>query len=1299
MNAISIKNQIDQIKKTISQIMLKDQFAARRNIQSIQSRLKASKPVDELLVKLQKQVDRSAQQLQARLQNKPLTSYPDELPVSQKRDEIIAAIEKNQVIIICGETGSGKTTQLPKMCLDAGLGIRGIIGHTQPRRLAARSVANRIAEELKTQTGNAVGYKVRFSDALNDNSLIKLMTDGILLSETHHDPFLNQYDCIIIDEAHERSLNIDFLMGYLKRLILKRRDLKIIITSATIDPQRFAKHFNNAPVIEVSGRTFPVEVEYRNTENEDGETRDLSLAIADCVDEITHSKHNDNYGDILVFLSGERDIREAADYLSKQNLHSTEILPLLARLSATEQNKIFKPSGGKRRIILSTNVAETSLTVPGIKYVIDSGLARISRYSWRSKIQRLPIERISQASANQRKGRCGRISAGICYRLYSEDDFNLRSEFTEPEIQRTNLAAVILQMENMQLGHVEDFPFVEPPDSRLISDGYKLLFELGAINQQHKITSTGKKLARLPIDPKLGRILIESEKESCLTETLIIVSALAVQDPRERPLNKQQAADEAHKKFTDKRSDFISWINIWNKYHTAKNELSSNKLRKWCKDNFISWLRMREWLDTHRQIKKMLNELKLKFNSNEANYDQIHRALITGFLSQIGFKEEGHEYQGCRQRKFHIFPGSGLFNHGPKWVVASDIVETQKVYARHLAKIDPQWVADKAGHLIKHHYTEAHWEKKSAQVAATRKSTLFGLLINPGTKVNYGPVKPQEAREIFIRCALVQGDFDCRHVFYKKNRQLIEEIETLEAKSRRQDILIDDNDLYNFYDQHLGSDIYSGPQLNKWVKNNNADILVLNIDDLMKQDANHVSEDLFPDNIVINDIRFPLEYHFDPSHHCDGISLITPVAALPSLNTTSCDWLVPGLLLEKMTELIRSLPKQLRKNFVPAPNFAELCFDELTPGSTSLTTAMSAHLKKITGTEIPYDNWQEDKIADYLRFNFKVISANGKTLSQSRDLNSLQQKFLDFTDNSQPETVSNNIEQVNVDYSILDEIPESIEINNHGIAMKAYPVLVAGKKIDGKKQVDLRIIHSKHEAQKKHYVGLRQLFLNALSQPVKHLKVTLSKQQNLCAKYINIGNCEQLKTQIICRIIDELFTHHLPKTKSEFESLLNNRQHMDEKATALISQLSDILNTFHELRKKLKNPPLNWLDAMSDIQDQLNNLLHKNFVLETHADNLKNFSRYLKAIDKRLEKIQSNPERDRKARIEISTLWGEYTKRAQTLSKNNQHSEQLEQYRWMLEEYRISLFAQEIKTLMPISAKRLKKAWNEISDA
>jgi len=1282
--------QLSKLEKSFRQCLLKDRFPFKRKLQTIRGNIKNKKPVDKAIESLSIAVEKSLKICQSRKQNKPVTTYPEELPVSQKRDDIIQAIHDNQVIVICGETGSGKTTQLPKMCLDAGLGIYGLIGHTQPRRLAARSVATRIAEELKTEMGAAIGYKVRFTDTLGDNSLIKLMTDGILLSEIHHDPFLNKYDCIIVDEAHERSLNIDFLLGYLKQLTLKRSDLKIIITSATIDPQRFAKHFNDAPIIEVSGRTYPVEVEYRDPQNDKQQAIDMPVAIGHCVDEISRIDR----GDILVFLSGERDIRETADYLSKQNLQHTEILPLLARLSASEQNKIFNRSS-KRRIILATNVAETSLTVPGIKYVIDTGLARISRYSWRSKIQRLPIEAISQASANQRKGRCGRVSAGICYRLYAEDDFKLREEFTAPEIQRTNLAAVILQMENMQLGHVEDFPFVEPPDSRLVNDGYKLLHELGAINSKNKVTKIGKQLSRLPVDPKLGRILIEANKEHCLNEALIIVSALAVQDPKERPLEKKQSADEAHKKFTDQRSDFMSWVNIWNTYHANKAELSANKLRKWCKTNFISWMRMREWIDTHRQIKKMLDELKFKFNTNEASYAAIHRALLTGFLSQIGFKDEGHEYQACRQRKFHIFPGSGLFNKGPKWVITSEIVETQKVYARNVAKIEPEWIAEKAAHLIKHSYTQAHWEKKSSQVAAIRKTTLFGLLINPGTKINYGPVNPKESREIFIRSALAQGDFVCSHDFYKHNQKLVKDIEGLEAKSRRQDILVDENDIYDFYDARLPGDIYSGAQLNRWVKNNDTSKLMLSAEDLMKKTTEHISEHLFPDSLSINSIQFPLEYHFDPSNHCDGITLIVPAAGLASLDSKICDWLVPGMLQEKMTELIRSLPKQLRKNFVPAPNFAEACADALNVGENTLTNAMSGHLRKMTGTEIPYDAWNETSLPDYLFFNYRVISADGKKLKESRDLAALQQEFSSFIDDRADTNQTHDLEQDNVDASILDELPDEIEINNHGIVIKAYPVLVT----DGS-QVNVRIINSADLAQTKHYAGLRQLFMIALSPQIKNLKSSLKDIQNQCMKYTGIGTCEQLKSQLIQRLIDQLFTQHEPKSSTEFKSILeDNRANMLNTLQEMRKQLSDILDIYQRLQKQLKRPPLHWLDAMSDVQDQLNHLLHKNFIATTRQENYIQLPRYLKAIEKRLEKIQGNPARDRKARVEISSLWSEYKKRAAALDKQQRHSSQLEAYRWMLEEYRISLFAQEVKTLMPVSAKRLKKAWSEISDA
>ncbi|MDH5767134.1 MAG: ATP-dependent RNA helicase HrpA, partial [Gammaproteobacteria bacterium] len=750
-------------------------------------------------------------------------------------------------------------------------------------------------------------------------------------------------------------------------------------------------------------------------------------------------------GDILVFLTGERDIRDTTDFLRKAQLHNTEILPLLARLSSQEQNKIFH-SSSQRRIILATNVAETSLTVPGIKYVIDTGYARISRYSWRSKMQRLPIEKISQASANQRQGRCGRVSSGICIRLYAEDDFNSRPLFTEPEIQRTNLAAVILQMENMRLGHVEEFPFIEPPDSRLIKDGYKLLFELGAIDNKHQLTTIGKKLSRLPVDPKLARILIEAESESAVNEIIVICSALAIQDPRERPMDKQQAADQSHQHFLDNRSDFISYLNLWQAFTQQKEKLSGNKLRQWCKQHFISWMRMREWQDTQQQIRTMLRDLKIKFNQQEADYAAIHRSLLSGLLSNIGFKDEEQNYLGTRNRKFSIFPGSGLFRKGPKWLLAAEIVETSRVYARTVAKIDVQWIEDKSKHLVKHSYSHPHWEKKSGQVSADQKTTLNGLIINPKRKVNYGPIKPVEAREIFIRSALVQGDFHCNAEFFKHNRSLIDELESLEAKSRRQDILVDDSTLFDFYDQHLPENIYNAPAFNHWLKQQlekHPKILFLQRDDLMQHDAAHITDNQFPDALEMNGSFYPLEYHFNPSHQRDGITLITPAAGLATINSQRCEWLVPGMLLEKITQLIRSLPKNLRKNFIPAPDFAQACVESLVADNVSLTSAVASQLKKMTGVDIPYDAWRVDQLEPHLLMNFRLIDQQGETLEESRDLNQLTDQHHDdhvHTETARP--VKHSLEQDNVDADILGQIPDTVEIKLHGVSLQAYPCLV-----------------------------------------------------------------------------------------------------------------------------------------------------------------------------------------------------------------------------------------------------------------
>jgi ATP-dependent helicase HrpA len=1280
---------MQSLNKQLKKCMLRDVFRFRRRLQKI----KQAKSVDkqahaQKVAQLTKEINQSIASAESRKQNLPVITYPEALPIAQKSDLIKKTILENQVTILCGETGSGKTTQLPKICLDIGLGIRGKIAHTQPRRLAARAVSLRIAEELNTELGNEVGFKVRFSDKSNDKSYIKLMTDGILLAECNHDPFLNQYDTIIIDEAHERSLNIDFLLGYLKRLIKKRKDLKIIITSATIDPDRFSKHFNNAPVINVTGRTYPVEVRYRPYQSAESETnRSLQDGIIDAVNELSKIDR----GDILVFLSGERDIRETADALAEEvhnrALDNTEVLPLLARLSNAEQNRIFHPSN-KRRIVLATNVAETSLTVPGIKYVIDSGVARISRYSWRSKIQRLPIEKISQASANQRKGRCGRVSEGVCIRLYDEDDFNLRDEFTEPEIQRTNLAAVILQMENLRLGHIDDFPFVEPPEDRLINDGYKLLFELGAIDEFHKITKIGKHLGHFPIDPKLARILLQAKNENALSEVLIIVSALATQDPRERPLDKQQVADEKHVTFKDKVSDFVFYINLWNAYHSEKKVLSGNQLRKWCKKNFISWMRMREWIDTFNQIKRMLSSLKLSLNTTAASYDQIHRSLLIGLLANIGFKDEGKEFLGARNKKFNVFPGSVLFKSPPKWIVAAEIVETSRVYARINAKIDVTWIEEKAKHLLKYFYSNPHWEKKRSFVVASEQSTLYGLIIHTDKKVNYGRINPVEAKEIFIRSALVEGDFESKAGFYLHNQQLLKELEKLEAKSRRRDIIVDENVLYDFYELHLPDNVFSGQTLDKWLRNHpdEAKALFLSSEDLMSDDATLVSDTAFPDFLEMNGSRFPIEYHFDPRNHCDGITLITPAAGLNAINPQRCEWLIPGLLHEKIIALIKSLPKQLRKNFVPAPNFAEACLQALEPSDTALCTAVASHLKKMTGVQIPYDAWNTKNISQHLLMNFRVVSQNHGVIEEGRDLQFIKDSlsgFIEETSELKPEAGSEvgtdtNYNQDNVGPGILDTLAEAVELNLQGITIKVYPALVK----DGKR-VNLRALDSKKVAASETHQALRQLFINALPEQIKQLKTSIPDIQNLCLKYTDFGRCDDLKLDVINRTIDDVFLYENIRTESEFNARLEKgKSELHEKAKQWSRLISNILDEYRAIKKIMKKPSLSQLDTLTDIQLQLNHLF-----------------RYLMAINKRFDKSKTNAIRDRQLRLEFSSLWDEYIKRQASLKKQHIDSQQLDHYRWMLEEYRVSLFAQELKTKFPVSEKRLKKYWNELSDA
>jgi ATP-dependent helicase HrpA len=1295
--------------------MLKDVQRFRRQLKKIQQKqpcVKAGKPVSgksgadskSSYEKLSKEIEKSISIAQKRREQLPVISYPAELPIAQKQELIKETISNNQVTILCGETGSGKTTQLPKICLDLGLGVRGKIGHTQPRRLAARAVSQRIAEELGTELGEEVGYKVRFSDQSGSRSYIKLMTDGILLAECNHDAFLNEYDTIIIDEAHERSLNIDFLLGYLKRLIKKRKDLKIIITSATIDPDRFSRHFGDAPVINVSGRTYPVEVLYRPYLNPDDNKKDLQQAIIDAVLELSRIDR----GDILVFLSGERDIRETADALNrvKDNrlMSNTEVLPLLARLSSAEQNRIFHTSNS-RRIILSTNVAETSLTVPGIRYVIDSGLARISRYSWRSKIQRLPIEKISQASADQRKGRCGRVANGICIRLYDEEDFQLREEFTEPEIRRTNLAAVILQMENLKLGHIDDFPFVEPPEERLINDGYKLLQELDAITgnkyEGYRLTKIGRMLARLPIDPKLSRMLIEAGRENVLSDVLIIVSALAVQDPRDRPMDKQQAADEKHAAFRDKDSDFVFYLNLWAAYHDEKQQLSGNQLRKWCRQNFISWMRMREWLDTHRQIKNMVSELGLKLSNQPASYEQVHRSLLSGLLANIGCKKEAKEFIGARNRTFKVFPGSALFKKPPAWIVSSEIVETSQVYARNNARIDVQWLESIAGHLLKHHYKNPHWEKKRSQVVASRQSTLYGLIVIPDRKVNYARIDAVMAREIFIRSALVDGDYESTMDFYTHNRQLVSELEAQEAKSRRRDIVVDAEDLFQFYEKRLPADINSGPSLEKLLRQHpeRGAELHLRKHDLIRDDATFVSDSLFPDTLEINGSIFPVEYHFDPNHHCDGVTLVAPLVAIDAINPQRCEWLIPGLLVEKITALIRSLPKSIRKNFVPAPNFAEACAEALQPSDVALSTSVANQLRKMTGVQIPYDAWNLQAIDQHLLMNFRIIDADDRVLKEGRDLASIRQGLSGYEDPSntgdKPSEQTTAFGEDDVGPEIIGTLDEVVELKLQGVTIKAYPALVK----DGK-SIHLRALEDSARAHRETCDALRQMIMNALPEQIKHLKKIIDGHKNLCLKYSDFGNGEQLKRAIISSVVDEVFHPDRIESESDFlSSLEKGKAQLQDETERRCRQLAEILDEYRAIRKKIKSPQLKLLDTVSDIQQQLNHLFPENFLCNIEQQWLRHYPRYLSGISKRLEKAESNPVRDRALRHDFSSLWQEYEKRQRVHSEQGLVSAQLEHYRWLLEEYRISLFAQELKTAIPVSEKRLKKFWDDIADA
>ncbi|MBY6016231.1 ATP-dependent RNA helicase HrpA [Halomonas denitrificans] len=1275
--------------------MQADAAAIRRRLSGMK-KIKDKTKQAKLTEQLQTLMADSQARVALRAQNAPKVRYPD-LPVSDKRDEIAEAIANHQVVIVAGETGSGKTTQLPKICLELGRGQRGLIGHTQPRRLAARAVATRVAEELESPLGQHVGFKVRFADQSSPDSYVKLMTDGILLAEIQHDRWLDQYDTLIIDEAHERSLNIDFILGYLKQLLPKRPDLKLIITSATIDVARFSHHFDAAPIIEVSGRTFPVEQRYLPLVQEEGPDLDLMEGIFAAVDELC----DEGPGDILIFMNGEREIRDAADALNRRNLRDTEVLPLYARLSHAEQARIFAPHGG-RRIVLATNVAETSLTVPGIKYVIDPGTARISRYSYRTKVQRLPIEAISQASANQRAGRCGRVSEGICIRLYSQEDFESRPAFTDPEILRTNLGSVILQMLALGLGDIAAFPFIQPPDSRHIKDGMTLLEELAAITVSKglpKMTPLGRQLARLPIDPRLARMVIEAQKQGCVHEVMVIAAALSIQDPRERPIERQQAADEKHARFADKGSDFIAFLNLWDYLKAQQKALSGNQFRRQCKAEFLNYLRVREWQDLYSQLRQSLSDLDIRLTIGErAGDDQIHRALLAGLLSHIGMKEaEGH-FKGARNTKFFVFPGSQLAKKPPKWLMAAELTETSRLFARTVAKFDPEWVEPLAQHLIKRSHSEPHWEKKPGSVVAYEQVSLYGVVVVPRRKVQYGPVNAVEAREIFIREALVTGELGLNEKFLQSNLALIDEVQALEHKSRRRDILVDEQTLFAFYDERIPEGIYTRQRFQGWWSKERRiqpDRLDLSKSDLMKRDADHVGEQDYPDHWSQGGITLPLSYQFEPGAEDDGVSLHLPIALLNQVEPEGFDYLVPGLRHDLLVALIKTLPKPLRRNFVPAPNYASAALNAITPFEMPLLEALCKQLLRMTGTRVSPEDFDLSALDKHLVFNFKVEDDNGKLIAEGRDLLALKQQLKGQMKQVIAKVADSGIEQSGLTDWTLGDLPKSYEQKRGAYAVKAYPALV-----DEGESVGIKLFDAEDKAARANRVGLRKLLLINVPSPVKYLQQKLPNKSKLAMYFNPFGRVDLLINDCIDAGIDKLLAEHKLNVtnKAEFEAAREViRAELNDTVVGIAVQVERVLTSWGGIRKKLKGKiSLEIAFAMSDIQAQLDRLVYKGFVADTGWDRLDDLNRYLKGVERRLEKLPVDPHRDKLHLLKVQKVEQAYQAALNKVPKGQSVPEGLTAVRWLLEEYRISCFAQALGTKVPISDKRILNALEEL---
>ncbi|WP_372452562.1 ATP-dependent RNA helicase HrpA [Pseudonocardia nigra] len=1309
---------VAELAQRLPHLPLRDEHRLARRLDTAR-RTRDGAARGKALASIAAAADTGERRVAARRAAVPAISYPEALPVSARREDIAAAIRDHQVVIVAGETGSGKTTQIPKICLELGRGVRGTIGHTQPRRLAARTVASRIADELGTELGDVVGWKVRFTDQVGDNTLVKLMTDGILLAELTGDRMLRQYDTLIIDEAHERSLNIDFILGYLTRLLPKRPDLKVVITSATIDPERFADHFAHAlgtpvPIVEVSGRSYPVEIRYRPIVDLDDPDHDPDRDQLDAIGDAVAELQREGDGDILVFLPGEREIRDTADALTKRNFPRTEVLPLYARLSTAEQQRVFAPHPG-RRVVLATNVAETSLTVPGIRYVVDPGTARISRYSRRLKVQRLPIEKVSQASANQRAGRCGRVADGICIRLYSEDDFDARPEFTDPEILRTNLASVILQMISLDLGELTEFPFVERPDARAVGDGLALLQELGALEGKHRLTAVGRALASLPVDPRLGRMLVEADRTGCLREVLVITAALSVQDPRERPTEQRQAADEKHARFAEDGSDFLAFLNLWRYVGEQREALTGNRFRRLLREEFLHYLRIREWQDLHAQLRQAARNAGMTPNDSDApstrpagsagsagfhppQADRVHQAVLSGLLSQVGLREaETREYLGARGAKFMIFPGSALAKKQPRWVMAGELVETSRLFARTVARIKPEWIEPLAGHLVKRTYSEPHWSRKRAAAVAVERVTLHGIPIVVGRNVDYGRIDPETSRELFIRHALVEGDWETRHRFFHANRELLEDVEELEHRARRRDLVVDEETLVAFYEERIPADVVSGRHFDSWWKKTSRkhpDLLDFTEEMVRTAQAAEVSRESYPDHVEAGGLTLPLSYAFEPGARTDGVTVDVPVAALHQIDPTPFTWQVPGLREELVTALIRTLPKQLRRLFSPAPDHARAVLTRMRAGDEPLLDGLERELGRMRGVDIPREAWELDRLPEHLTVTFRVVDEAGREVATGTDLEVLRRRLAPKV-REELAAAGVDIERTGLATWSIDTLPREHNVRRGSHVVTGYPGL-----IDRGSSADVRVFPTATERDPAHHRGVRRLLLLGTPSPQKQVQRGLDNAAKLALSRNPHGSVAALLDDCVTSAADALIAAAGGPAWDERSYARLRRLFAERLASTTLQVLQavrGVLTVWHRVQALLSDTRAPAFRAgVADITAQVDALVGPGFAAAAGAKRLADVARYLEAVERRIEKLRVDPARDAAWTAEVGVVADEYAAELAALPPGVEPSPALQEIRWMIEELRVGLYAHPMRTRYPVSIKRIQRAIDEL---